>query len=343
MKNSIDWQALAQQLGTLRSSGESGGDDPARRALDVIIGPEQLRAAVDHYLAYRPGRELVRSVLHILHSWTATQYCYDVYRSNANLDMRRAAVELLRFIADNRALVWVEEFLTDEDAEIQGWGLALVDQLLFSERAFPEECSPFLDKAEQHANPHIRVRAAEIKRSFPSLAGQKNGVPSVGKPEDRRKNTTDSSAVQADGDSPVPHETAQLALTQGIVPESMTNGQAGRAPEAPENLPTPQEYSAFIEAIERGDTEAVTRFLQNEVPVNAQDSRGYTPLGRAAEVGNSGIVQLLLAHHALPDMADHRGYTPLLAAADKGHSEVVRRLLEAKATVNAKSVNGARR
>src|SRR4030095_12593765 len=105
MKNLIDWQALAQQLGTLRLSGDSGGDDPARRALDIIIGKEQLRAAVDHYIAQRPGRELVRKVLRILQSRVATQYCYEVYRSSdVSLEERRAAVELLRTIGDSWAL-----------------------------------------------------------------------------------------------------------------------------------------------------------------------------------------------------------------------------------------------
>src|SRR5689334_17512905 len=132
MMHPIDWQALAQQLGTSRSSGANGGDDPARRALDVIFGDEQLRAAVDHYIAHRPGSELVRKVLRILHSWVASQYCYEVYRSEVNIEKRRTAVELLHFIADSRALAWVEEFLAHEDGEIQGWGIALVDQLLFS-------------------------------------------------------------------------------------------------------------------------------------------------------------------------------------------------------------------
>src|SRR5262245_31231734 len=59
----IDWHALAERLGTLRADGESGGSELGRRALEVILGPEALRAAVDYYAAGLPGAELARSAL----------------------------------------------------------------------------------------------------------------------------------------------------------------------------------------------------------------------------------------------------------------------------------------
>jgi len=340
MKDLIEWQILAQQLGTLRPSGESGGDAPARRALDVIIGREQLRAAVDHYLAYRPGRELVRSVLHILHSWTATQYCYEVYHSKANLEVRRAAVELLRFIADSRALAWVEEFLADEDGEIQGWGLALVDQLLFSGRAFPEECGLLLDKAEQHTNPHIRERAAEIKRSFPSLKEQKNGVPLSSGATVVQSNIGTPRLVGNEVEVQAHHDLDQRGLTLGAATEAVVPGPTVHPPVAAKDLPIPQEQSTLHTAVEQGNVEAVAVLLANSAPVNEQNTLGRTPLTIAAEAGYTAIVQALLTHGAATDIPDLRGYTPLLAAADKGNTDIVRLLLEAKAEVNAKSING---
>ncbi len=59
------------------------------------------------------------------------KYCYALYRSSPNLNTRRSSIELLRFIADRRALQWVPEFLSDDDPTIQNWGAALVDQLVF--------------------------------------------------------------------------------------------------------------------------------------------------------------------------------------------------------------------
>ena len=40
MGNSINWHRLAEQVGTLNDTGESGGDDYARQALELINGME---------------------------------------------------------------------------------------------------------------------------------------------------------------------------------------------------------------------------------------------------------------------------------------------------------------
>ena len=340
MKNAIDWQDLAQQLGTLYPSGDQGGDDPARRALDVIIGEKQLRSAVDHYIAHRPGSELVRSVLRILHSWTAAQYCYEVYRSEASLEARRTAVELLRFIADSRALPWVEEFLATEDEEIQDSGLALIDQLLFSSRVFPEECMPLLDTAEQHANSHIRVRAAEIKRSLQSTRSRNNESPLLPETEPARNTTKSYYSVRKGTDGHFHQSSEDIASALALAPGRMTMKQTTPSPDETVGLPTLQEHLTLLEAVEQGKAEVVNLLLIADAPINEQNTLGHTPLGRAAEAGHVQIVHTLLAHGANIDIPDLRGYTPLLAAADKGWSDIVRLLLEEKAEVNAKSTNG---
>src|SRR5262245_25985198 len=92
----IDWRALAERLGALRAGGESGGSELGRRALEAILGPEALRAAVDYYAAGLPGAELARSVLALLRPWPAMERCLEVWRSDAGSTARRAAVELLR-------------------------------------------------------------------------------------------------------------------------------------------------------------------------------------------------------------------------------------------------------
>src|SRR4051794_31582783 len=50
----VDWHTLAQKLGTLRDGGESGGSDLGRQALELIVGADALRAAVDYYIAGEP-------------------------------------------------------------------------------------------------------------------------------------------------------------------------------------------------------------------------------------------------------------------------------------------------
>src|SRR5215204_2222574 len=130
MKEQIDWQALASQLGTLREDGESSGNHKACEALEILLGEDNLRRSVDYYISGRPGSELARSVLWQIHPFSAMRYCYDIFKSDLPVEFRRSAVELLRVVADKRAVHWIDEFLNDNDPEIQSWGAGVLDQLL---------------------------------------------------------------------------------------------------------------------------------------------------------------------------------------------------------------------
>jgi hypothetical protein len=171
MIDQIDWPALANQLGLLRSGSphdpgaryESSGSDPARRALEILIGEPAIRASVDYYITYAPGSELARSVLSLLHPWSAMAYCYEIWRSSSPIEDRRRAIELLRVVADRRALGWVGEFLEDPDDGIQEWGAGVLDQLLWSNLVTEEEAEPLLANAEKHPNPQVRRRAEFIR------------------------------------------------------------------------------------------------------------------------------------------------------------------------------------
>jgi hypothetical protein len=76
---------------------------------------------------------------------------------------RRAAVELLRAVADHHAVPWIEEFLGDPDEVICRWGIGVLDQLLWGERVRPDECEELLRRAESHRDAHVRERAAAIR------------------------------------------------------------------------------------------------------------------------------------------------------------------------------------
>lgn len=159
----IDWQKLSAHLGLLRPDGEAGGSDDARRALELILGADALRASVDHYIAGRRGSELARSVLWQLRPWSAMSHCYEIFKGQKELPVRRAAVELLRALADRRALAWIPEFLEDSDPGIQSWGFGVLDQLLFSELIEPEEAEELIQAAEQHRNQLVREGAQGIR------------------------------------------------------------------------------------------------------------------------------------------------------------------------------------
>ena len=159
----IDWTGLARTLGSIRESGdEHSGSELARLALERITGADVFRSAVDHYVTGAPGSELARSVLWQVHPWSGMQRCHEIYLSGRDLEVRRRAVELLRVVADRRALPWVAGYLEDADPLIQAWAAGIVDQLLFADLADVAECEPLLRLMVDHANQQVRERHAFI-------------------------------------------------------------------------------------------------------------------------------------------------------------------------------------
>ena len=161
----VDWHALARTLGTLGDRSESGGSDLGRQALELIVGVDALRSAVDYFIAGGPGCELARSVLTILKPPCAMERCLEIARSDADVDSRRLAVNLLRDVADRRGIGWAAEFLRDEDDGVQVWGAMIVDRLLFVGLAEPDECVGILEAMVVHPNAGVR-RQGEFVRSF---------------------------------------------------------------------------------------------------------------------------------------------------------------------------------
>src|SRR5262249_56261219 len=84
----IDWEQLAREVGSLREDGEHCSSDLGLRALEVIVGEDRLRAAVDYYVAGGRGSELARFVLLALHPSSALCPCYEIYPSHADVPTR---------------------------------------------------------------------------------------------------------------------------------------------------------------------------------------------------------------------------------------------------------------
>ena len=63
----IDCKAIATQIGDLNPDGcENGsGTESGRRALEILIGEENLREAVDHFISIQPGAFTAEMVLKI--------------------------------------------------------------------------------------------------------------------------------------------------------------------------------------------------------------------------------------------------------------------------------------
>jgi hypothetical protein len=165
MATDVNWNELRAVLRVEMIDGDPAGSDAARRALELILGEETLRQSVDYYLAVQPARELVRSVLWLLRPTSAMIRCRELSQLPNEIETRRSAVELLRVVADGRALPWVSEFLDDGDAQIQQWGFGVLDQLLWSELVEPEEAEAVLERAARHENEAVRGHV-EFVRSY---------------------------------------------------------------------------------------------------------------------------------------------------------------------------------
>ena len=159
----INWELLARQLGSLTTNGEVGDSGVALKAIELLIGEDRLRSTVDYYLEGRPGSELGRFVLWRIHPWSAMRRCYEIYHSDADDESRVSAIELLRVVADNRALSWVEEFLADPNPGIQFWGAGVLDQLLWSSLISPEAGEAYLRKVEEHPSEQVREQGVFIR------------------------------------------------------------------------------------------------------------------------------------------------------------------------------------
>jgi hypothetical protein len=159
----INWTEIARAVGALdKTNGEFGGSEMARAALELVLGADLLRQAVDYYVAFEPGSELVRSVLWMLHPWSAMVRCYEIYKGNGSLEDRIMAVELLQVVADSRGIPWISEFLADPEPSIQNCGVGILDQLLWGGGVQEEDCAQLLELARNHSSPSVRQRAELI-------------------------------------------------------------------------------------------------------------------------------------------------------------------------------------
>jgi hypothetical protein len=159
----IDWDEIRTVIRSEMPWNDAVGDVAARRAMEIVLGEHVLRQSVDYYVAVSPAAELVRNVLWLLRPWSAMNRCYELAQPPNDIKTRRSAVELLRVVADERALPWVSEFLNDEDPGIQGWGIGVLDQLLWSFLVDPDEAEVLLRRAERHENSAVRERTKFIR------------------------------------------------------------------------------------------------------------------------------------------------------------------------------------
>lgn len=168
----IDWRALAQQVGDLNPDGseKGNGTESGRRALELIIGAENIRGAVDQWTSLEPGAFTAEKALLILSSTIAMEYCYAIYKAEPNSERAERAVFLLSEMADSRVLQWVREFIEDSNKSVRWNGLVAVGQIL--EGPLSDDgialAKEILIKAESDRDEQFGERARQIRRQLAS-------------------------------------------------------------------------------------------------------------------------------------------------------------------------------
>jgi hypothetical protein len=164
----IDWEDIAKQVGDLNPDGseKGSGTSSGERALEMLIGEENLRNAVDHFISLKPGAFTAEMVLKIIGSEIAMNRCFEIYKAEPDTDRACSAVFLLGSMADDRALSWVREFLEDRSKLIRLNGLRVLQNILFGPLGDAEiaTAKELFDKAESDPDSTIRERAVQIRQ-----------------------------------------------------------------------------------------------------------------------------------------------------------------------------------
>ena len=164
----IDWKELSTQVGDLNPDGSErgSGTESGRRALEMLIGEENLRNAVDHCISLEPGAFTAEMVLKIIKSEIAMKLCFEIYKTEPDTSRACDAVFLLGSIADYKALSWVREFLEDSSLPIRLNGLRVLQNILFDPLREAEiaTAKELIDKAESDSDPTVRERAVQIRQ-----------------------------------------------------------------------------------------------------------------------------------------------------------------------------------
>jgi hypothetical protein len=163
----INWKEIAKQVGDLNPDGSEKGSGTisGQRALEVIIGEENIRDAVNYWTLQEPGAFTAEMVLKIIGSTIAIERCYEIYKTEPGTQRADSAIFLLSGMADYRALPWVREFLEDSSEGIRWHGLMILERILYG--PLNDEgitvAKALLGKAESDSNPRMSGRAMKVR------------------------------------------------------------------------------------------------------------------------------------------------------------------------------------
>ena len=162
----IDWEAISNRAGGIK--GDTYSTLTGRRALELIVGEENVRGMVDYWISQQPGCFTAESVLSVMRPKIAMDRCYEIYKAESDREDAVRAVFLLASFADSAALPWVGEPLDDRSSGIRWNGLMVLRTIIYGPLGDAAIASvmELLAKAEQDSDPRMQERAALIRSEF---------------------------------------------------------------------------------------------------------------------------------------------------------------------------------
>lgn len=166
----IDWEAIAKQIGGLAFDGSElvVGTEGGMRALEILIGEENLRNSVDHFISQKPGAFTVEMVLKIIRSRIVMDRCFEIYITEPGTGRAGSAVFLLGCMADERALPWVRRFLEDSDKWVRLNGLRVLQNILYGPLDDEDlaTAKELLERTGADPDPLVQERALSMRQHF---------------------------------------------------------------------------------------------------------------------------------------------------------------------------------
>ena len=168
-----NWKEIALKVGSLNHDGsESGGDSYGQAALEEILGEEWMQNTVEHIISFKKGSEIATNCLCLIHSQKAAVYAYGIYKSSEGERAGRA-VWLIKQLAHPVSFKWIEEFLID--LNVIGWGLGVLDQLLWTKRiSYDEKVEKLLQLALTNSEGQMADQIYSIRKYLQAKAETDN-------------------------------------------------------------------------------------------------------------------------------------------------------------------------
>jgi hypothetical protein len=165
----INWEAIATLVGDQNWDGNvkrGSGTESGRRALELLIGEENLREAVDYVISLEPGWDTAEMVIKIIRSRVAMRRCLEIYTTEPGTERACFSVFFLGSFADHAALPWIPGFLVDSDKIVRLNGLRVLQNILYEYDSLHDEqlgtAKQLLNKSLSDPDPTVRERAMEI-------------------------------------------------------------------------------------------------------------------------------------------------------------------------------------